>query len=228
MKNLDLLQITFQRTTYQIPFSSILYIESNLRKIKIHTPTSVYTCYESLTGILKQLPEYKFSRCHQSYIISLEKVTDFYTNQVMIDDISIPVSTKYREGIRLQLANNYDVEMRGKTLKVNTANINPTATGSLTCIKGPYKGVTYHLQPNKTILIGRDGDTVDLVINLAYISRVHCNIKFLEKDNVYEIRDYSRYGTFANGTRLLPHESYRLQRNSIISFGESNIEFKLN
>ena len=60
------LGVSFQGVTRRIPLFSILYIESNLRKITVHTEKEDYFCYRRLDEIEEELKGYGFIRCHQS------------------------------------------------------------------------------------------------------------------------------------------------------------------
>ena len=57
----------------KVYISDIIYIESEARKIHIHTADGNYSAYRKLDEIVDKLPE-NFFRCHKSCIINLEKV----------------------------------------------------------------------------------------------------------------------------------------------------------
>ena len=78
------------------------------------------------------------------------------------------------------------------------------------------------------ILIGRDGNIVDMIINLPFVSRIHCTILYHCDTMEYEIVDLSHNGTFVNGNkRLLRDETYLLKPGNEICFGDKETIYKL-
>lgn len=57
-----------------IPLKDILYIETDLRKLLVHTKETVFICSDSIGNLEKQLPEDLFYRCHKSYIVNLDAI----------------------------------------------------------------------------------------------------------------------------------------------------------
>lgn len=55
----------------------ILYIESQLRKIKIHTTYDVIEYYHKLSDIEDELKNFNFFKCHRSYIVNLKYVRSY-------------------------------------------------------------------------------------------------------------------------------------------------------
>ena len=49
------LSVSSRGTDYRIPIDSILYIESNNRKLTIHTEEETYSCYEKLNVMEQNL-----------------------------------------------------------------------------------------------------------------------------------------------------------------------------
>ena len=58
-----------------IPEKNIRFIRKDGMKLVVHTDTRDYVTYNSFTKIQDILPE-QFVRCHKSYIVNLNKVTD--------------------------------------------------------------------------------------------------------------------------------------------------------
>ncbi|MBW9156940.1 LytR/AlgR family response regulator transcription factor [Clostridium tagluense] len=61
----------------KILIKDILYIESQLRKIKIHTTYDVTEYYYKLSDIEEELKDSNFFRCHKSYIVNLKYVRNY-------------------------------------------------------------------------------------------------------------------------------------------------------
>ncbi len=219
------LTITFQGTTRRIPISSILYIESNLRKITIHTNRNDYFCYRKLDEIAGTLKNDGFIRCHQSYLVSMEKVTAYTNSCLYIQDIKIPVSSRYQAECKKLLTKDFYKEQKSNSASLS---IHWKDYGALICTYGTYLGSIIRFHPEQKIQIGRDGQTSDLIINLPLVSREHCSILYKHTRKEYEVTDYSHNGTFVEGSkRLLPNETYLLKPGCKICFGDKENIYRL-
>lgn len=219
------LTISFQRTTYQIPIHTILYIESNLRKVVIHTTETTYYCYRKLDEIEEILKHNNFVRCHQSYLVALDKITGYTNNQLIIHDTTIPVSDRYLDKVRKLLVSSKTKDDNRSAFSLAQKQ---KEYGALICTKGAYLGSIIRMKPEKEILVGRDGSIADMVINLPLVSRNHCSLLYHYDIKEYEITDFSRNGTFVNGNkRLLQNETYFLKPGSEVCFGDKDTIYKL-
>lgn len=222
------LPVSYQHHTWQIPINSILYIESNLRKIAIHTYQTTYYCYQKLSDIAEQLKDDGFVRCHQSYLFALDKVTHYSSTHIYIHDVQLPVSNRYQASVRELLSKSNiekDANLSAHPISLNEAQIE---CGALICIRGIYLGSIIRIHPEQEIVIGRDGTIADLVINLPLASRRHCILTYHCDIMKYEVRDLSSNGTFVDGDkRLLKNETYLLKPGSEICFGDKDTVYKL-
>lgn len=89
------LQIKHDGLPVNIPFESILYIQSFGNYLKIFTGERMYLIQETLINITKVLSE-NFQRTHKSYITNLERVTKATKSHLYINDLQVPVSAMYR------------------------------------------------------------------------------------------------------------------------------------
>lgn len=89
------LQIKHDGLPVNIPFESILYIQSFGNYLKIFTDERMYLITETLTNITTVLSE-NFQRTHKSYVANLNRVTKATKSYVSIDDAQVPVSATYR------------------------------------------------------------------------------------------------------------------------------------
>lgn len=85
------------KKNHKIPLDNILYIESLDNYIKVHTKGSSIICYESLSAMVKELPESDFIRIHRSYIINLNKVDVFTASYVEIGNMNFTIGRNYKE-----------------------------------------------------------------------------------------------------------------------------------
>ena len=84
----------------KIPAHIILYVESNLRVLQIHTENETLSTYGRLSEFAAELPDY-FIHCHKSYIINTRKITDYQTTHIVLSDgRKIPVSRPHIKEVR--------------------------------------------------------------------------------------------------------------------------------
>ncbi len=83
---------------FNVKINQINYIESDKRIVIIHEQNAKRKIYAKLGEITKELPKH-FVRCHQSYIVNLEKVRELNSHEFILHTGEvIPVSqAKYRE-----------------------------------------------------------------------------------------------------------------------------------
>ncbi len=199
-----------------IPLEQIVYIESNSRRIILHTLQGDYEYYEKMYVLEELLEEDDFVRCHQSYIVSKRFVTEYNSTEIRLDQIGVPIGRKYKE----QVYQAFGVVSRNFTDEKMQGNASEKQ-GVLIGVDGAYKGVTLYFRPEQKILVGRDGKVADIVVNLPAVSRLHCVIVYHEKDNTYEIVDFSKNGTYlSDGQRLVPDTTYCVKAGTELCFGD--------
>lgn len=220
------LSISFDGVTHQIPIFSIYYIESNRRKLKIYTRQGIYVCYQKLNDIAEKLKSYDFVRCHQSYLVAVKMVSDYTTNHLHVNGTAIPVSERYRQEVK-ELFSTLAASEEGFQGRKNIQQMYKSY-GAIVCVQGDYLGTIIRIKPEQEIVIGRDGESADFVVNLPFVSRCHCTLIYHPNTMEYEVTDHSSNGTFAGGgKRLLPDEPYLLKVGSELSFGSTDTVFKL-
>jgi len=89
------LQIKHDGMPINIPFESILYIQSFGNYLKVFTDERMYLITETLTNITNKLPYY-FQRTHKSYIASLQRAQKITGKYVLIGSREVPLSTTYK------------------------------------------------------------------------------------------------------------------------------------
>lgn len=65
--------------------SQIHYVESNLRKVIIHTPSEAYEIYATMTELEGLLGE-QFYRCHRGYFVNLGKIKRYDKQGIQLTD----------------------------------------------------------------------------------------------------------------------------------------------
>ncbi len=102
--NTGCLNVTVKGAVRRIALDSILYFESNVRKVNVITQKEEVDFYGKLNDIERDLDDSIFFRCHQSYIINLRRVSGLSRAGVLVGGREIPVSRKYYDALRSKLA----------------------------------------------------------------------------------------------------------------------------
>ena len=90
----EVLVIRQKGSLVRLPFAQIQYIESDRRKLLIHTEDQIYSQYGKLSSLLDQLPD-SFAQCHQSYIVNLHQVSRLTLDSViLLSGGRLPVSRR--------------------------------------------------------------------------------------------------------------------------------------
>ncbi|MGN0154154.1 MAG: LytTR family transcriptional regulator DNA-binding domain-containing protein [Lachnospiraceae bacterium] len=237
--NTKCLNLPIRGTTYKIPINTILFIESNRRKITIHTARRDYDYYEKLDVMEQMLKKDGFIRCHQSYLIPSDRLVSYSSNNTVILDgmtNSIPVSRRYQPAIKALFEQPEKETVEAETAVTEepacylTSSLlcNQPETGAFICTEGAYVGSIIRIKPEQCIRIGRDGSIADMIVNLPLVSRLHCEVIYHAEQHEYEITDFSSNGTFVNGDkRLVQNETYLLKPGTELCFGDRETIYKL-
>jgi two-component system, LytTR family, response regulator len=84
----------------KILLSDILFIEGLKQYIKIYTSNKYILTLESMKNMEETLPAGQFIRIHKSYIVALDKVDGFSSDEWQVGKHSIAVGKTYREGVK--------------------------------------------------------------------------------------------------------------------------------
>lgn len=89
----------FKKDYYSIPYNSILYFESNLSKVKIHTIGKTYQTTVSMKKLINELPPI-FCRCHSAFIVNLSHVESVGTHSLILyNNQEIPISKQHKQEV---------------------------------------------------------------------------------------------------------------------------------
>ena len=89
--------------------NSIRFIKKDGMKVIFHTDTRDYETYNSFSKISEMLP-YNFVRCHKSYIVNMDKITDIDLSDNTISftrNDKCYIGPKYKESFMEVLKNGY-------------------------------------------------------------------------------------------------------------------------
>lgn len=95
----EFIHIKMDKKNYKIPAETILYIEGLDNYIRIKTTTTSLICYESLSGIEKELPAEMFLRIHRSFIININQINHYTSSYIMLDDRKFTIGRNFKEHV---------------------------------------------------------------------------------------------------------------------------------
>lgn len=104
-KEANFIFVKIDRKMHKIDFDKILWIESLGDYLKIKTTEGTKVTRETISNIESKLPSEKFLRIHRSFIIALDKIESYSSEEIIIRQNSIPISRSYRESIIQKLEN---------------------------------------------------------------------------------------------------------------------------
>ena len=93
--------------TEKIILSTIQWIEAMGDYVKIVTSEKKYIVLSSMKGIQQRIPEKHFFRCHKSYIVNMEEVSNFSQTTVFLKNKPIPLSRAKKEGFKTDWSSRY-------------------------------------------------------------------------------------------------------------------------
>ena len=84
---------------FVLDMNDIYYCESHVHEVYVTTKNDLYKVTSSISDFHKKLPQENFFRCHRSYIVNIDKITEivpWFNNTYMLKlqglDSEIPVS----------------------------------------------------------------------------------------------------------------------------------------
>lgn len=86
--------------TIKLYLYDIIFIKSYNNYIEIKTKKKKYLERNSLENICKTIDSEYFIQVHRSYVINLNYAKELKTNEVVLDDIEVPVSRKYYKELK--------------------------------------------------------------------------------------------------------------------------------
>ena len=97
-------------------------------------------------------------------------------------------------------------------------------------VTGMYSGYEMDLRPDETVLVGRDGTQVHVVISSGAerVSRRHCSVRYDSRRACYVVVDFSKNGSFReDGSRLRSNTEEYLRRGEVLYLGDRSNGFRL-
>ena len=96
----ECLNVKSEGVVRKIPISHIIYVESDARLLILHLKNEDVSFYGKMNELENLLSGKGFVRTHQSYMVKKSEVTGMNAKQLMLGDISIPISRKFYQSLK--------------------------------------------------------------------------------------------------------------------------------
>ncbi len=87
----------------KLSYDQIFYVEAFADYVKLYTAEKRYITLQTMKNMELKLPKEKFIRVHRSFIVGLKYITSFYSSEVEIGAVKIPVGKNYKDEFLLKL-----------------------------------------------------------------------------------------------------------------------------
>lgn len=250
----EYLSLLVQGKEQMVSLSLVEYFTSDARKIGAVTANRKEPLwfYGKMNDLEDKISKYGFLRCHQSYLVNIQKITGMTSEQIQTKNGVFPISRKYSASVREMWETHKKVyymkgrdkdainNHSGRRSEIVTADENSTVVitknfamgaakyGIVIGIRGARQNDTFRLYQDEEMIIGRDGKQSQIVLNDSTISRKHCGIRFDGKEQCYYVCDFSSNGTFAGGRQKLEKNKWsRVERDTLIQLVNDKCSFML-
>lgn len=100
--------IETKQEVLKVNYDEIYYFEKFLRKVRLVYSSGEIEYYNSFKKLMEELDMSKFVQCHQSFIVSIDKITNYKNQEIFIEDLNeyIPVSKGSIKKVKNALAEN--------------------------------------------------------------------------------------------------------------------------
>lgn len=102
-----------------------------------------------------------------------------------------------------------------------------SAMGRVWVKQGVAKGQGFMLPQNRKVVVGKNPQSANLVINHPHISNIHCSIRYNAENNSYIVKDHSSNGTFVNGVRLQKNVAMEYPAGTVLCLADGSEEISL-
>ena len=87
----------------KLNFQDIIYLEGRRNYIRIVTGRDFYMALITMKQLEQVLPASVFRRIHKSYIVSMDKVIEFDSDTVYLQNKELPIGENYRQSFENSL-----------------------------------------------------------------------------------------------------------------------------
>ncbi len=210
----DCLNVPVNGVRESILIDRIQYIDSQTRKVTVHTLAEDYTFYSKLDDIEKMLEGHDFLRCHQSYMVNRKMIDSINRSEIIVAGVSVPVSRKYYDKVQ-------GINKPESSVKITKSlAMNREEGGAVIFTKGSLLGLILRIRADRNITLGSDAVQSDVVVAGENVSGLHCAVLYRAEQGDYVIRDYSRTGVFkGDGERIPSNEGVIFEKGAELRLG---------
>lgn len=79
----------------QIKFDEILFIKQHKEQVIFHTKNGLINAIYSFENLEKELPNSKFLRIHEEYIVALDAIQSISKHELKLEKTVIPIQEQY-------------------------------------------------------------------------------------------------------------------------------------
>lgn len=90
---------------HKLGFDDILYVEKDGNYLTFNTMDKKILSRQNMKNVFQILPGSKFLRIHRSFVINLNLIDTIENHQVTIGDVTIPLSSQYRDELMERVGN---------------------------------------------------------------------------------------------------------------------------
>ncbi|MEM6684186.1 MAG: response regulator transcription factor [Bacteroidota bacterium] len=101
----EVIYVKENKTLHKVVLKDILYIEALGDYVKIHTENTTIITNSTFSNMLQQLPQLYFVRVHKSFAIHLQKLNSVSGNQILLNNVKIPIGQTYKADFMKLLLN---------------------------------------------------------------------------------------------------------------------------
>jgi len=102
----DYLTIKESYNLIQLKVSDIIYLEALKDYTKVITRAKTYLTLCSLKNFFEKLPGDRFLRIHRSFAVAINQIRKMEQNELLLDNLRLPVGKTFRSEINRALLNN--------------------------------------------------------------------------------------------------------------------------
>jgi DNA-binding LytR/AlgR family response regulator len=113
----DVYYFDFNGQTTRLPHKRILYFESRLATIFIHTTDGkVYRYYGKISNLEEELGSSSFCRIHQSYIVNLSHVDGINSKKMFVAGKELSISDRYKTSSNIAFDEYVELRQLGRAM----------------------------------------------------------------------------------------------------------------
>lgn len=195
--------------------------------IQTSIETSINIVVDKGDQLLSTFTDFSLSDTFSSYQDGLTKVISTFVSKVFIKSFSVGFWMFLVVSFLAMISNIIGLVFEVKDQKMGNVVKAVKSLGKIIGIGGDYNGA--EIEIGDGIIIGRDPDVAQLVVNGEKASRKHCSITFDETINKYIVTDFnSTNGTYIVGEgKIDSNVPVELSKGTTISIGRNGDKFKL-